>query len=173
MIAAQSNSIIQSLEAENDSLESVLPQIENFQLAPNLTSDSWDGLKSQMDGHTVIVQGLICANEDVIYDSEELITLSGDEELDEDKIQFEKDQLEAENKMYSIRIESYSSRIQTLGQSAMTYDAANISQMQSYSTEITNCYSYIGANNKAIAKLQAKLDKIKASYISFNVRSYI
>jgi hypothetical protein len=85
-IRQQCNSIIQAMQRENQQLQDILPSIRRFLEESTLEGAAWDGLKSQVEGQQSLIQGLICANEELIADSECLANSVGDEDLDEDEI---------------------------------------------------------------------------------------
>ncbi|GAB2022797.1 hypothetical protein RyT2_18710 [Pseudolactococcus yaeyamensis] len=105
-VKTQAKMTIESLKVQNDSLESILPKIGNFENESELDGKAWRGLKSHMGAHRSVIQGLICANESAISDNEALETLSGSDKLDEDKIREDIERIKVENVIITANIAS-------------------------------------------------------------------
>ena len=82
----QVKSIADSLKDDNENLVCILEVIGHFTGNPNLKSEAWDSMKAHMDDHETVIQGLICANDIVIQNSETLCVSIGEENIDEDEL---------------------------------------------------------------------------------------
>lgn len=153
-IRAQSDSVVRALSAQNQTLKQVLPVINNFEGESELTGAAWSGLKSHMGGHKSVIRGLICANEDVMNDSEELVSICGDEKLDEDEIQVEIEVLKGQNDRYRSIIVNYTKLLTKPLMPLMPTLPPFYNEMTKYYT------SLISGNEKLIVQLEMKLAKI-------------
>lgn len=160
-IRKQTDSVIQALQAHNSTLEAALPNITAFAEEPALQSESWNGLKSQIGAHQLVIKGLICANEDVIHDSETLASAVGTEYLNEDEINAEIERLESQNTAYTTRIANYRATIKRRRQSdSLTRSSSNLLLSNHYGM-IGYCEKLISNNNEAIQELNDKLLEIE------------
>lgn len=96
-IKGQADSIIQNLESDNKDLLSALQTISQFVQNTELKGAAWDSMKYQLGNHEAVIQGLICANESVIQEHENLKSTVGDENLDEDELIAKRDALMSTN----------------------------------------------------------------------------
>lgn len=123
---------------------------------------SWKGLKSQLGAHRSVLQGLICANEEVISDSELLANAVGSEDLDEDKIRQEIEKLKNQNASYQSTISAYGAAKRSLSSNSVGGNTnVNTSRLQYYTQQINSYSNLITGNNQAIQELNNKLQKIE------------
>jgi|GEM_PF-2876731 len=86
-VCTQANETISALQSHNEALHKVLPNITLFMNNEVLAGNAWNSVKNQMSNHELVVQGLICANDQAVMDNETLMSQAGDEELIEDDIE--------------------------------------------------------------------------------------
>lgn len=108
-IQTQANSVIKSLEKDEEMLRDTLVEIESFSQTDELQGDAWNGMKSQMNAHKTVIQGLVCMTNQMADASTQLISACGDEDLDEALLLDQIEQLENTRTSYEDTIESYES----------------------------------------------------------------
>ena len=111
-IKGQADSIIQNLESDNKDLLSALQTISQFVQNTELKGAAWDSMKYQLGNHEAVIQGLICANESVIQEHENLKSTVGDENLDEDELIAKRDALMSTNTFLEKNISLMQSNMQ-------------------------------------------------------------
>ncbi|MGC6767675.1 DUF3114 domain-containing protein [Enterococcus sp. LJL51] len=159
-VKRQTTSMITALQKDADSIDQVLPSIEEFSGNPALGGGAWEGMKAQLSGHCAVIQGLILAMESMMSDSESLAGAVGDEELDEDKLQKEIEKLEKNNASYSTSIASYQQKIRNLSYQSIGMGTLNEGLKNYYSQQISSTKKLIDLNKEAIEKLQKKLETL-------------
>lgn len=151
-IKEQADSIIQSLESDNKDLLSVLQTISQFVHNTELKGAAWESMKYQLGNHETVIQGIICANESVIQEHENLKNLVGDENLNEEELIAQRESLMSVN-------ESLEKNISLL-QSNLQNDVMKIEYGFWYQKMIFQYHGAIYQNQKIIDELNAKIQKL-------------
>lgn len=155
----QTSSMIQSLQNDNESLKGILPSIDSFVSESSLKGQAWTGVKNQLNGHKTVIQGLICANEQVIADCHTLAGAVGGEDLDEDELEERIASRKRENITFA--------KIRQNNQNSMNRLPASMplrsynSMSSYYINEMANMTNLINTNNAYIAELEQKLKTLR------------
>ncbi len=149
---AQINETIEALTSDNNNLLAVIDNISDFVNDESLTGTAWQSMKAHLDNHMTIIQGIICANDQVVSDHHTLQASIGREKLIEDELQEKIDAL----KRINTSMESNINAIRSLEQSSET-----LLGNPSYYTYSIQCYqSVISHNQVQIRELEGKIDKL-------------
>lgn len=159
-IKIQTASIIQTMEKENTSLEGINPSINEFVENSDFDGAAWKGMKQQLAGHQSIIQGLICANDEMISDSAELASAVGAEELDEDKILEEIEKLEQQNRIYHSNVDNYMQSKRDLLKSSIGMGTSNEGLSNYYAQQVGNYRELISTNEQALKVLKEKIETL-------------
>lgn len=151
-IKGQADSIIQNLEFDNKDLLSALQTISQFVQNTELKGAAWDSMKYQLGNHEAVIQGLICANESVIQEHENLKSTVGDENLDEEELIAKRDALISTNTFLEKNI--------SLMQSNMQNDVMKIKYGFWYQEMIFQYQISINQNQTLIEELNEKIQKL-------------
>ena len=151
-IKGQADSIIQNLEFDNKDLLSALQTISQFVQNTELKGAAWDSMKYQLGNHEAVIQGLICANESVIQEHENLKSTVGDENLDEEELIAKRDALMSTNTFLEKNI--------SLMQSNMQNDVMKIKYGFWYQEMIFQYQISINQNQTLIEELNEKIQKL-------------
>lgn len=151
-IKGQADSIIQNLEFDNKDLLSALQTISQFVQNTELKGAAWDSMKYQLGNHEAVIQGLICANESVIQEHENLKSTVGDENLDEEELIAKRDALISTNTFLEKNI--------SLMQSNMQNDVMKIKYSFWYQEMIFQYQISINQNQTLIEELNEKIQKL-------------
>lgn len=147
--------MIQSLQSENDSLEGILPSIGSFVSESTLKGKAWTGVKNQLNGHQVVIRGLICANEQTIADCNTLAGAVGSEDLDEDELKEKIASRQKENVLFGQIKQNNLNSKNNLSTKMPINSYTSLSTY--YTNQISSMNNLINTNNEYIAELEAKL----------------
>ena len=86
-VASFSSRVKGTLTNDNGTYGKIEKAIELFGGNQELQGEGWSTLKMQLMNHQTVLRGLICINEMMAAANEEFSAASGNEKLDEDKIQ--------------------------------------------------------------------------------------
>ncbi|MEF9942438.1 MAG: DUF4474 domain-containing protein [Lachnospiraceae bacterium] len=151
-IQFQCNSMNQSLQNDNESLQTVLSQISQFTSNTSLKGAAWSSMKNQLSNHEAVIQGIICANEAVMNDNNTLMGVAGTEELDEDKLNASIEQLQNSNECLQSSIDSY--------MKLMRNPVLFANSMWQIQQCIFRNQNSINSNNEQIQEFQEKLQML-------------
>ena len=76
-ICQQADEMINALEKDNENLQLVCENLSYVQTEDSLHGVSWTQEKEKSEAYTLILQGMICANECMISDSQKLKDMTG------------------------------------------------------------------------------------------------
>lgn len=107
-IQAQANSAIDLLEKDEEILRDILAEIQSFSQTEELQGQAWSGAKAQIVAHDMVIRGFICIIDEMAEASTQLISLCGEEDLDEDLLVSQIKQLEETRDSYEEAIKTYS-----------------------------------------------------------------
>ncbi|MEG2822798.1 MAG: hypothetical protein RR869_09205 [Lachnospiraceae bacterium] len=110
-IQGQANSVTSALEKDEEKLQDALNEIQLFAEENGLQGNAWNGVKAQIAAHGAVIRGLICMTDAMVEASEELISLSGEEDLDEDLLLEQIKQLGETKDDHKESIEMYNNRL--------------------------------------------------------------
>lgn len=85
-ISKQVASIIYAIDDDKAKLYSCLIETHTFIECEELQGIAWDGIKSQIERHNAVIQGIICMLDELKNAGIRLITLCGEENLNEDEL---------------------------------------------------------------------------------------
>lgn len=151
-IKSQAESAIALLTQDNESLSSALEAIAQFSGDESLKGAAWDSVKAQLNSHTAVVQGLICANEILIQDHTSLVGAVGDEDLVEDELRNKIESLQAVNTNLQNCVTHLSS--------CQNDKVLGLNYASSYRTSISLYQNSIQLNLNQIQELEEKLQKL-------------
>lgn len=158
-VEKQTSSMIESLQADSDSLESVYPQIDQFISEGDLDGQAWRGLKQQLTGHRSVIRGLVSANELAMADCESLssaVSKVEEPELDEDELKGEIQQLATDITAAKNRKVMYRTLINTL--SSLPINNPFLSMIVDYEFKISKLSITIFLKEKQKARFEKKLE---------------
>lgn len=151
-IKSQAESAVNLLSQDNESLGSALEAIAQFSGDESLKGAAWDSVKAQLNSHTAVVQGLICANEILIQEHTTLIGAVGDEDLVEDELRNKIESLQAVNTNLQNCV--------THLNSCLNDKVLGLNYASAYMTSISLYQNSIQLNLSQIQELEEKLQKL-------------
>lgn len=111
-IQTQANSVIVTQDIDKEKLLDALIETSAFPQTAELQGEAWNGVKAQMAAHDTVIQGLVGMIDAMSDASKKLISLSGDEHLDEDKLIDQLNTLKDRRISYENSINSYKENLQ-------------------------------------------------------------
>jgi len=159
-IKTQASSMKQALAQENAAVQGVLPNISQFVGSDEFQGSAWSGLKEQLSDHQSVIQGLICANEDMIADSETLGASVGDEDLIEDEINQQIKNQESIISASTSDIRNYQSYINTYLSQDMGISTGSYIVYANW--QINQNTNMISSANAIIQEMKGKIAEIDA-----------
>ncbi|MDR2889297.1 MAG: hypothetical protein LBV33_05595, partial [Lachnospiraceae bacterium] len=112
-IATQTKDVILALENDAEMLRDTLAETQVYAQTKALQGKTWTVIKTQLTAHGTVIHGLLCMIDAMVTASEQLSTLSGDEELDEDRLLDQIDQLKETKAAHEEAIDSYEDWLRT------------------------------------------------------------
>lgn len=80
-IRQQADDMICALQEENTKIQEALTNAGSIQQADTLNGEAWQKLKEGSEDYLLILQGLLCANESAMSDSQKLRNLAGEQQF--------------------------------------------------------------------------------------------
>lgn len=111
-IIEQADTVISSMDKDKSKLISALYETNIFISTDELEGKAWSNVKSQIESHNIIIQGLICLIDEIKIACNGLKINCGEEDLDEDVLLEQKRQLQLELLSYYAIFGDYKSQFQ-------------------------------------------------------------
>ena len=106
-IKVQVNGVVSALTSDEALLQEALTETTAFAQVSDLYGNAWNGVKEQIGSHDTVIRGLVCMIDAMTEASKNLVSLSGDENLDEDVLLEQIKQLNEDKASHQKAIEIY------------------------------------------------------------------